>query len=35
VELVKKLLSESKLNIIPADDLGGAAKAIVAAVKGA
>lgn len=35
VELGKKLLSESKLNIIPADDLGGAAKAIVAAVKGA
>jgi len=34
VELGKKILSESKLNIIPADDLGGAAKAIVAAVKG-
>ena len=35
VDLGKKLLAESKLNIIPADDLGGAAKAIVAAVKGA
>ncbi len=34
VELGKKLLSESKLNIIPADDLGTAAKAIVSAVKG-
>ncbi len=34
VELGKKILSESKLNIIPADDLAGAAKAIVAAVKG-
>ena len=34
VELGKKILSESKLNIIPADDLGSAAKAVVAAVKG-
>jgi succinyl-CoA synthetase beta subunit len=35
VELGKKILAESKLNIIPADDLNTAAKAIVAAVKGA
>lgn len=35
VELGKKILSESGLNITPADDLAGAAKAIVAAVKGA
>ncbi len=34
VELGKKILSESGLNITPADDLGSAAKAIVAAVKG-
>ncbi len=35
VELGKKILSESGLNITPADDLASAAKAIVAAVKGA
>jgi succinyl-CoA synthetase beta subunit len=35
VELGKKILSESKLNIIPADDLTTAAKAIVGAIKGA
>lgn len=35
VELGKKILAESKLNITPADDLTSAAKAIVAAVKGA
>src|SRR5690606_16395330 len=35
VELGKKILAESGLNITPADDLGGAAQAIVAAVKGA
>lgn len=35
VELGKKILAESGLNITPADDLGSAAKAIVAAVKGA
>jgi succinyl-CoA synthetase beta subunit len=34
VELGKKMLSESGLNIIPADDLGSAAQAIVKAVKG-
>ncbi len=34
VELGKKLLSESGLNIIPADDLNDAAKKIVDAVKG-
>jgi len=34
VELGKKLLSESGLNITPADDLASAAKAIVSAVKG-
>lgn len=34
VELGKKLLKESGLNIIPADDLTDAAKKIVAAVKG-
>lgn len=34
VDLGKKILSESKLNIIPADDLAGAAQAIVGAVKG-
>jgi succinyl-CoA synthetase beta subunit len=33
VELGKKILSESGLNIIPANDLGDAAKKIVAAVK--
>jgi succinyl-CoA synthetase beta subunit len=35
VELGKEILSKSGLNIQSADDLGGAAKAIVAAVKGA
>ncbi len=35
VELGKKILKESGLNITPADDLGSAAKAIVSAVKGA
>jgi succinyl-CoA synthetase beta subunit len=35
VELGKKILSESGLNIVPADDLTSAAKAIVNAVKGA
>ncbi len=35
VELGKKILAESKLNITAADDLGDAAKKIVAAVKGA
>ncbi|MGE0527160.1 MAG: ADP-forming succinate--CoA ligase subunit beta [Bdellovibrionales bacterium] len=35
VELGKKLLSESGLNITPADDLTSAARAIVGAVKGA
>ena len=35
VELGKKLLKESGLNITPADDLTSAAKAIVGAVKGA
>lgn len=35
VELGKKILQESGLNITPADDLASAAKAIVAAVKGA
>ncbi len=35
VELGKKILKESGLNITPADDLGTAAKAIVSAVKGA
>ncbi len=34
VELGKKILSESGLNIIPADDLSSAAQAIVKAVKG-
>jgi len=34
VELGKKILKESKLNITPADDLSDAAKKIVAAVKG-
>lgn len=34
VELGRKLLQESKLNITPADDLATAAKAIVAAIKG-
>ncbi len=34
VELGKKLLSESGLNIVPADDLASAAQKIVAAVKG-
>ncbi|MAV92214.1 MAG: ADP-forming succinate--CoA ligase subunit beta [Bdellovibrionaceae bacterium] len=34
VDLGKKLLSESGLNIIPADDLSSAAEAIVKAVKG-
>lgn len=34
VELGKKLLSESGLNIIPADDLSSAAESIVKAVKG-
>lgn len=33
VELGKKILADSGLNITPADDLGSAAKAIVAAVK--
>jgi succinyl-CoA synthetase beta subunit len=35
VELGKKILSESKLNVIPADDLDDAAQKIVKAVKGA
>lgn len=35
VELGKKILKESGLNITPADDLASAAKAIVSAVKGA
>jgi succinyl-CoA synthetase beta subunit len=35
VELGKEILKKSGLNITPAEDLGGAAKAIVAAVKGA
>jgi succinyl-CoA synthetase beta subunit len=35
VELGKKILKESGLNITPADDLTSAAKAVVAAVKGA
>jgi len=35
VELGKQILKDSGLNITPADDLGSAAKAIVAAVKGA
>jgi succinyl-CoA synthetase beta subunit len=35
VDLGKKILKESGLNITPADELGSAAKAIVAAVKGA
>jgi succinyl-CoA synthetase beta subunit len=35
VELGKKILKDSGLNITPADELGQAAKAIVAAVKGA
>ncbi|MBX3020593.1 MAG: ADP-forming succinate--CoA ligase subunit beta [Bdellovibrionales bacterium] len=35
VELGKKILQESGLNITAADDLGSAAKAVVAAVKGA
>jgi len=35
VDLGKKILAESGLNIVPADDLGDAAKKIVAAVKGA
>jgi succinyl-CoA synthetase beta subunit len=35
VELGKKMLKESGLNITPADDLTTAAKAIVNAVKGA
>jgi succinyl-CoA synthetase beta subunit len=34
VELGKKMLRESGLNITPADDLTDAAKKIVAAVKG-
>ncbi|HMN67054.1 MAG TPA: ADP-forming succinate--CoA ligase subunit beta [Bdellovibrionales bacterium] len=34
VELGKKILQDSGLNIVPADDLATAAKAIVAAVKG-
>ncbi|MGO4842458.1 succinate--CoA ligase subunit beta, partial [Rhizobiaceae sp. 2RAB30] len=34
VELGKKILRESGLNVIPADDLDDAAKKIVAAVKG-
>jgi succinyl-CoA synthetase beta subunit len=34
VELGKKMLQESGLNITPADDLTDAAKKIVAAVKG-
>ena len=34
VELGKKMLSESGLNITPADDLTDAAKKIVAAIKG-
>ena len=34
VELGKKMMSESGLAIIPADDLGDAARKIVAAVKG-
>jgi succinyl-CoA synthetase beta subunit len=34
VELGKKMLSESGLNIVPADDLADAAKKIVTAVKG-
>jgi succinyl-CoA synthetase beta subunit len=35
VELGKKILKDSGLNIVPADDLTSAAKAIVSAVKGA
>jgi len=35
VELGKKILSESGLKIIPADDLGDAAKKVVASLKGA
>jgi succinyl-CoA synthetase beta subunit len=35
VDLGKKILSESKLNVIPADDLDDAAQKIVKAVKGA
>ena len=34
VELGKKILRESKLNVIPADDLADAAAKIVKAVKG-
>jgi succinyl-CoA synthetase beta subunit len=34
VELGKKLLAESGLNIMPADDITDGAKKIVAAVKG-
>jgi succinyl-CoA synthetase beta subunit len=34
VELGKKILSESKLNVIPADDLDDAARKIVAAIDG-
>jgi len=35
VELGKKIINESGLNVIAADDLADAAKKIVAAVKGA
>jgi succinyl-CoA synthetase beta subunit len=35
VELGKKIISESGLNVIPADDLDDAAQKIVKAVKGA
>ena len=34
VELGKKIINESGLNVIPADDLDDAAQKIVAAVKG-